>query len=105
MFAADASTQANSLNYKTALFWHNIGVKRVVVAREMSIKDLQELKKELPETCEIEAFVHGSMCMAYSGRCLLSNYMTGRDSNRGTCAQPCRYKYHLVQEKDSVKLY
>ncbi|NKF08336.1 U32 family peptidase [Clostridium gasigenes] len=94
------STQANSLNYKTALFWHNVGVKRVVVAREMSLKDLQELKKELPETCEIEAFVHGSMCMAYSGKCLLSNYMTGRDSNRGTCAQPCRYKYHLVQEKD-----
>ena len=94
------STQANCLNYKTALFWHNVGVKRVVAAREMSLEDLKKLKKELPETCEVEVFVHGSMCMAYSGKCLLSNYMTGRDSNRGTCAQPCRYKYHLVQEKE-----
>ncbi|MBU3142487.1 U32 family peptidase [Clostridium sp. CF012] len=94
------STQANSVNYKTALFWHKVGVKRIVAAREMSLEDLKKLRKELPETCDVEAFVHGSMCMAYSGKCLLSNYMTGRDSNRGTCTQPCRYKYHLVQEKE-----
>lgn len=92
------STQANCVNYKSALFWHSIGVKRVVMARELSLKDFKELRKKLPETCDIEAFVHGSMCMAYSGRCLLSNYLTGRDSNRGACAQPCRYKYHLVEE-------
>lgn len=93
------STQANNLNYKSALFWHKIGVKRVVAAREMSLKDLSKLRKELPETCEVEAFVHGSMCMAYSGKCHLSNYLTGRDSNRGMCAQPCRYKCHLFEEK------
>ena len=93
------STQANCTNYKAALFWHRFGVKRVVMAREMSLKDFKELREKLPKTCEIEAFVHGSMCMAYSGRCLLSNYMTGRDANRGECAQPCRYKYHLVEEK------
>jgi Collagenase and related proteases len=92
------STQANCVNYKSALFWHSIGVKRVVMARELSLKDFKELRKKLPETCDIEAFVHGSMCMAYSGRCLLSNYLTGRDANRGACAQPCRYKYHLVEE-------
>lgn len=93
------STQANTVNYKSALFWHNIGVKRVVMAREMSMKDFKKLKEKLPKTCDIEAFVHGSMCMAYSGRCMLSNYLTGRDSNRGACAQPCRYKCHLVEEK------
>ncbi|MCR3760942.1 U32 family peptidase [Clostridium felsineum] len=93
------STQANLLNYKSALFWHKIGVKRVVAAREMSLKDLKKLKKELPCTCDVEAFVHGSMCMAYSGKCYLSNYLTGRDANRGQCAQPCRYKYNLYEEK------
>ena len=93
------STQANCINYKSALFWHDFGVKRVVMAREMSIKDFKILRKKLPKTCDIEAFVHGSMCMAYSGRCTLSHYLTGRDANRGTCAQPCRYKYHLVEEK------
>jgi len=95
------STQANNLNYKSALFWHKIGVKRVVAAREMSINDLKKLRKELPEACEVEAFVHGSMCMGYSGKCLLSNYLTGRDSNRGTCTQPCRFKYHLFEERES----
>lgn len=93
------STQANCINYKSALFWHNFGVKRVVMAREMSINDFKILREKLPKTCDIEAFVHGSMCMAYSGRCMLSHYLTGRDANRGTCAQPCRYKYHLIEEK------
>ncbi|ADL51583.1 peptidase U32 family protein [Clostridium cellulovorans] len=93
------STQANSVNHKSGVFWHKAGVKRIVIAREMSLKDIKELRETLPETCEIEAFIHGSMCMSYSGRCLLSNYLTGRDSNRGTCAQPCRFKYHLVEEK------
>lgn len=93
------STQANNVNWKSALFWHKQGVKRVVLAREMSLKEIKEIRANLPETCELEAFVHGSMCISYSGRCLLSNYMTGRDSNRGQCSQPCRYKYALVEEK------
>lgn len=95
------STQANNLNYKSALFWHKAGVSRVVAAREMSLEDLKKLRKELPETCEIEAFVHGSMCACYSGKCLLSNYITGRDANRGTCTQPCRFKYHIYEEKEA----
>lgn len=94
------STQASNLNYKSALFWHNAGIKRIVAAREMSLEDLKELRRELPETCDIEAFVHGAMCMGYSGKCLLSNYITGRDSNRGTCTQPCRFKYHLYEERE-----
>jgi U32 family peptidase len=94
------STQASNLNYKAALFWHKVGVKRIVAAREMSLEDLKVLRKELPETCDIEAFVHGAMCMGYSGKCLLSNYITGRDSNRGTCTQPCRFKYHLYEERE-----
>lgn len=94
------STQASNLNYKAALFWHKVGVKRIVAAREMSLDDLKVLRKELPETCDIEAFVHGAMCMGYSGKCLLSNYITGRDSNRGTCTQPCRFKYHLYEERE-----
>lgn len=93
------STQANNVNYKSAQFWHKNGVKRIVLARELSMEEIKELRSKLPESCEIEAFVHGSMCMAYSGRCLLSNYMTGRDSNRGECSQPCRYKYNIVEEK------
>lgn len=95
------STQASNLNYKAALFWHKIGIKRIVAAREMSLEELRELRRELPETCDIEAFVHGAMCMGYSGKCLLSNYITGRDSNRGTCTQPCRFKYHLYEEKET----
>lgn len=95
------STQASCVNYKSALFWHNLGVKRIVMARESSIKDFRNIRKKLPRSCEIEAFIHGSMCMAYSGKCLLSNYLTGRDSNRGACAQPCRYKYHMFEEKVS----
>jgi putative protease len=95
------STQASNLNYKSALFWHKIGIQRIVAAREMSLEELRELRNELPETCDIEAFVHGAMCMGYSGKCLLSNYITGRDSNRGTCTQPCRFKYHLYEEKEA----
>lgn len=93
------STQANNVNYKSAEFWHKNGVKRIVLARELSIDEIKELRAKLSKSCQLEAFVHGSMCMAYSGRCLLSNYMTGRDSNRGECAQPCRYKYNIVEEK------
>ncbi|MEQ8199609.1 MAG: peptidase U32 family protein, partial [Clostridiaceae bacterium] len=86
------STQANNVNWKSAKFWHEQGVKRIVLARELSMAEIKEIREKLPEDCELEAFVHGSMCVSYSGRCLLSNYMTGRDSNRGACAQPCRYK-------------
>ncbi|WP_125154650.1 peptidase U32 family protein [Clostridium rectalis] len=93
------STQANNVNWKSALFWYKQGIKRIVLAREMSLEEIQEIRTNIPSDCDIEAFVHGSMCMSYSGRCLLSNYMTGRDSNRGECAQPCRYKYYLMEEK------
>lgn len=93
------STQANNVNWKSAAFWHKQGIKRIVLARELSLEEIKELRKNIPESCELEAFVHGSMCMAYSGRCVISNYMTGRDSNRGQCAQPCRYKYYLMEEK------
>lgn len=93
------STQANNVNWKAAIFWHNLGVKRIVLARELSLEEIKEIRDKLPTSCELEVFVHGSMCMAYSGRCLISNYMTGRDSNRGQCAQPCRYKYYLMEEK------
>lgn len=93
------STQANNVNYKSALFWHKLGVKRVVLARELSLEEIREIRDKTPDTLELEAFVHGAMCISYSGRCLLSSYMTGRDSNRGACAHPCRYKYYLVEEK------
>lgn len=93
------STQANNVNWKSAKFWHEQGVKRIVLARELTFNEIKEIRAHLPEECELEAFIHGSMCMSYSGRCLLSNYMTGRDANRGACAQPCRYKYYLVEEK------
>lgn len=93
------STQANTVNWKAAEFWYKQGVKRIVLAREMTMEEAREIKNRVPEGCEIEAFVHGSMCMSYSGRCVISNYMTGRDSNRGECAQPCRYKYYITEEK------
>lgn len=93
------STQANNVNWKSAKFWHSLGVKRIVLARELSFKEIEKIHENLPEDCDLEAFVHGSMCMAYSGRCLISNYMTGRDSNRGACSQACRYKYYLMEEK------
>lgn len=99
------STQANNVNHKSAVFWYKQGIKRIVLARELSMKEIEEMRKKLPLDCEIEAFVHGSMCMAYSGRCLLSNFLTGRDANRGACAQPCRYKYYLTEEKRPGEYY
>lgn len=93
------STQANNVNWKTAKYWHEQGVKRIVLARELSLSEIKEIHDKIPDTCELEAFIHGSMCMSYSGRCLMSNYMTGRDANRGVCSQACRYKYYLVEEK------
>jgi putative protease len=93
------STQASNTNYKSALFWHKQGISRIVLARERSFEEIREIISKSPETLEYEVFVHGAMCISYSGRCLLSNYMVGRDANRGECAQPCRYKYYLVEEK------
>ncbi|MDD7267219.1 MAG: U32 family peptidase C-terminal domain-containing protein [Lachnospiraceae bacterium] len=93
------STQANNTNYMTYLFWHQLGAKRVVSARELSLAEIKDIRSRIPEDMEIESFVHGAMCMAYSGRCLLSNYMTGRDANRGECTHACRWKYALVEEK------
>lgn len=93
------STQANNTNYKTAIMWHKMGAERVVLGREMSFKEIAEFRKNIPDDLELEAFVHGAMCISYSGRCLLSNYMTGRDSNQGACAHPCRWNYSLVEEK------
>jgi len=93
------STQASITNYETIMFYYNLGVRRVVLARELSLKQIENLTKRLPKDMEIETFVHGAMCISYSGRCLLSNYMTGRDANRGDCAHPCRYKYAFVEEK------
>lgn len=93
------STQASATNYETIKFWYDLGIRRVVVARELSLDEIKEIKESLPEDLEIEAFVHGAMCISYSGRCLLSNYMVGRDANRGECAHPCRWKYSLMEEK------
>lgn len=92
------STQANSTNYKTYQFWYQQGATRVVAARELSLQELAEIRKHIPEDMEIEAFIHGAMCISYSGRCLLSNYFTGRDANRGACTHPCRWKYSIVEE-------
>ncbi len=93
------STQANNVNYRSALFWHRQGAKRVVLAREMSFAEIAEIRKNIPSDLELEAFVHGAMCISYSGRCLLSNYLTSRDANQGSCSHPCRWKYSLVEEK------
>lgn len=93
------STQAGVVNWLTAQTLYDMGAKRVVMARECSLKDIAEVRAKTPADLEIEAFVHGAMCMSVSGRCLLSNYMTGRDGNRGECAQPCRWQYHLMEEK------
>lgn len=92
------STQANNTNYKTCLFWHKMGAKRIVCARELSLDEIKKMREHIPAQMEIEAFVHGAMCIAYSGRCLLSNYMTGRDANQGACTHPCRWKYAVVEE-------
>ena len=93
------STQASVVNYQSARAWHQLGAKRVILARELSLDEIREIRAKAPPALELEAFVHGAMCVSYSGRCLLSNYMTGRDANRGACAQPCRYQYALVEEK------
>lgn len=93
------STQANNTNYNSANFWYKQGVQRVVTARELSFEEISKIRKEIPDDMDIESFVHGAMCISYSGRCLISNYMTGRDANRGSCAHPCRWKYSLVEEK------
>ncbi len=92
------STQANNVNYKSACMWHKLGAKRVVLAREMSFAEMKEIRDKTPKELELEAFVHGAMCISYSGRCLLSNYMTHRDANLGACAHPCRWNYALVEE-------
>ncbi|WP_455581366.1 peptidase U32 family protein [Dysosmobacter sp.] len=93
------STQASICNDVTARAWHDLGASRVILARELSLEEIRTIRERTPEGLEIEAFVHGAMCVSYSGRCLLSNYMTGRDSSRGACAQPCRYQYALMEEK------
>ena len=92
------STQANNTNYETCLFWHRLGARRVVMARELSLSEIREIRSRVPEDLEIEAFVHGAMCISYSGRCLLSSFLTGRDANRGECTHPCRWKYALMEE-------
>ncbi len=93
------STQANNVNYLTYLFWYEQGAKRIVSARELSLKEIKEIRENIPDDCEIESFIHGAMCISYSGRCLLSNYLTGRDANQGECTHPCRWKYFLMEEK------
>lgn len=92
------STQANNTNYGTFQFWYAQGAKRVVTARELSLKELQEIRGKIPDDMEMETFIHGAMCISYSGRCLLSNYFTGRDANQGACTHPCRWKYAIVEE-------
>ncbi|MCM1157077.1 MAG: U32 family peptidase [Clostridium sp.] len=93
------STQANNTNYGIYRFWHDLGASRVVSARELSLKEIKEIRLHIPEEMEIESFVHGAMCISYSGRCLLSHFLTGRDANRGACTHPCRWKYGVVEEK------
>ena len=92
------STQANNTNYRTALFWHKLGASRIVMARELSLNEIKGISENIPESLETEAFVHGAMCISYSGRCLLSNYLSGRDANKGACSHPCRWKYALVEQ-------
>ena len=92
------STQANNTNYETYRFWYQMGAKRVVTARELSLEEIRQIRAHIPEDMEIETFVHGAMCISYSGRCLLSNYLVGRDANQGACTHPCRWKYSLVEE-------
>lgn len=93
------STQANNTNYEIFRFWRQLGATRVVTARELSLKEIKEIRAHIPEDMEIESFIHGAMCISYSGRCLLSNYFTGRDANHGACTHPCRWKYSVVEEK------
>lgn len=93
------STQASVTNYETIMFWYDLGIRRIILARELSFKEIKDIKARVPEDLQIETFVHGAMCISYSGRCLLSNYMVGRDANMGECAHACRWKYNLVEEK------
>ena len=93
------STQSNNVNYETFKFWHSLGAERVVTGRELSLDEIRGIRANVPETLEIETFAHGAMCMSYSGRCLMSNYMTGRDANKGACTHPCRWTYSLVEEQ------
>lgn len=97
--AIHVSTQANVTNARAAAFWHRLGARRIVLARELSLREIREIRDALPDDVELEAFVHGAMCVSYSGRCFLSSYMTGRSANRGACAHPCRYRYALMEEK------
>ena len=99
------STQANTVNWKATKFWYDLGIKRIVLARELTFKEINEITSKIPKECDIEAFVHGSMCVAYSGRCLISNYMIKRDANKGICGNVCRYKYHLVEETRPGEYY
>jgi len=99
------STQANMTNYMTARFWHSQGVRRLVLARELTFDEIREIRANIPEDMELEAFAHGAMCISYSGRCLLSNFMIDRDANRGQCAHPCRWKYKLVEEQRPGEYY
>ena len=92
------STQANNTNYETYRFWYNLGAKRVVSARELSLEEIRQIRAHIPEDMEIETFIHGAMCISYSGRCLLSNFLVGRDANQGACTHPCRWKYSIVEE-------
>ena len=93
------STQANNTNYGTFNFWYQMGAKRVVTARELSLREIREIRDNIPEDMDIETFIHGAMCISYSGRCLLSNFFTGRDANKGACTHPCRWKYSVMEEK------
>lgn len=99
------STQANTVNYAACNMWHSMGAERVVLGRECSLEEIKRIRANIPADLELEVFVHGAMCISYSGRCLLSNYMAGRDSNRGACAQSCRWKYSLVEEKRDGEYY
>ena len=99
------STQANNTNAMSATFWHEQGIKRVILARELSLDEITDIRANTPQTLELESFIHGAMCISYSGRCLISNYMTGRDANRGACAQPCRWEYQLVEKTRPNEAY
>lgn len=97
------STQANNTNWRAVKAWQDLGAERVVLARELSFAEIKEIREKTD--VELEMFVHGAMCISYSGRCLISNYLTGRDSNRGACTQPCRWKYNLTEEKTSWSIF
>ena len=99
------STQANNSNYATCRFWYSQGASRIVTARELSLDEIKEIRKYIPEEMELETFIHGAMCISYSGRCLMSNYLTGRDANQGSCSHPCRRKYSVVEENRPGELF